>query len=149
MLENDRPSWDAYFMKLAEDVSTRATCLRAKHGCVIVRDRTIISTGYNGSPRGFKHCTEVGCIMLQGHCVACEHAERNAIYQAAKNGSSSLEGCTAYITGSPCIHCLRGLICTGIERIVYKDRGHYPYPEEEEEIRQHFINQSGIKIEKG
>src|SRR5690606_21611479 len=81
-----RASWDEYFMNLARVVSSRATCDRKHVGAVIVRDRTVLSTGYNGSLRGLPHCDEEGHMMENGHCVATVHAEANAIIQAAKNG---------------------------------------------------------------
>ena len=84
--------------------------------------------------------------MLSGHCMACEHAERNAIYQAARHGCPSLSNTTAYVTGAPCIQCLRALICIGVGRIVCRKDGHYAYPPEEEAIRQHFIKESGIEV---
>lgn len=138
-----RPSWDSYFMEIAETTATRATCSRAKHGCVLVKDNTILSTGYNGSPPNCPHCTEVGCLMLHGHCVACNHAEMNAICRAAISGISTT-GAKAYITGEPCLLCIRMLLCAGIKEIIYKIKGHYAFPPEEEQIRQYFLTHSGI-----
>jgi dCMP deaminase len=83
-----RASWDEYFMNIARVVASRSTCERKFVGAVIVRDKTILSTGYNGSIRGMPHCTDVGHMMEDGHCVATIHAESNAIIQAAKNGAA-------------------------------------------------------------
>lgn len=114
----DRVSWDGYFMNVARVVSSRATCQRKFVGAVIVRDRTILSTGYNGSIRGMPHCTEAGHMMEEGHCVATIHAEMNAIIQAARNGVA-LEGSAIYITASPCWSCFKALANAGIRRICY------------------------------
>ena len=140
-----RPSWDKYFLNIAKEVSTRATCLRASHGCVLVKDRNIIAAGYNGSPPGVKHCTEDGCFMIDGHCKRCNHAEVNAICQAAMHGIS-VKGATAYVTGECCCDCLRTLICAGISSIIYTKGGHYAFPEKEEELRSIFIQESDINI---
>ncbi len=114
----NRADWDAYFMEIARVVATRATCDRKHVGAVIVRDRTILSTGYNGSIRGMPHCDEVGHMMENGHCVATIHAEANAILQAAKNGVA-IEGAEVYITASPCWPCFKLIANTGIKRIVF------------------------------
>ena len=84
MVPSQRPSWDQYFMRIAFEVAKRSTCPRAAVGAVIVRDKRILTTGYNGSPSGLPHCTEVGCLMVNDHCVRTLHAEQNAIIQAAK-----------------------------------------------------------------
>ncbi len=113
-----RVSWDEYFMNIARVVATRATCDRKHVGAVLVRDRTILSTGYNGSIRGLPHCTEAGHMMEDGHCVATVHAEANAIIQAAKNGVA-IEGATIYTTASPCWPCFKLIANSGIRRIYY------------------------------
>lgn len=113
-----RKSWDEYFMDIAKEVSTRATCDRKKVGCVIVKNKYIISTGYNGSIAGLPHCDEVGHMMVNGHCERTSHAEANAIVQAAKHGVST-DGATAYITASPCWSCFKLLASAGIKRIVF------------------------------
>jgi dCMP deaminase len=113
-----RASWDEYFMNIARVVATRATCDRKHVGAVLVRDRTILSTGYNGSIRGLPHCTEVGHMMEDGHCVATVHAEANAIIQAAKNGVA-IEGATIYTTASPCWPCFKLIANSGCKRIVF------------------------------
>jgi len=105
-------------MDIARQVATRATCDRKHVGAVVVRDRTILSTGYNGSIRGMPHCDEVGHMMENGHCVATVHAEANAILQAAKNGVR-IDGATLYTTASPCWPCFKLIANSGCVRIVY------------------------------
>lgn len=113
-----RASWDEYFMNIAQVVSSRSTCPRKYVGAVIVRNRTILSTGYNGSIRGLPHCSDVGHMMEAGHCVATIHAEVNAILQAARNGVN-IDGATLYVTASPCWNCFKASANAGIRRIVY------------------------------
>ena len=113
-----RASWDDYFMNIARVVSSRSTCERKLVGAVIVRDRTILSTGYNGSIRGMPHCTEVGHMMEDNHCVATIHAEVNAILQAAKNGVR-IDDASVYVTASPCWGCFKAIANSGIRRVVY------------------------------
>jgi dCMP deaminase len=113
-----RASWDDYFMAIAKVVSSRSTCHRKFVGAVIMRNKTILSTGYNGSIRGMPHCTEVGHMMENGHCVATIHAEINAILQAARNGVM-IEGATLYVTASPCWNCFKASVNAGIQRICY------------------------------
>ncbi len=112
-----RPSWDQYFLKLAMLASERATCPRMHCGCVIVRDKHVLATGYNGSLPGLPHCDEVGCLIVDGHCIRTNHAEMNAICHAARNGVS-LNGATAYVTNMPCTTCAKALVSTGIRRVV-------------------------------
>lgn len=113
-----RSDWDTYFMEIARVVASRATCDRKHVGAVLVRDRTILSTGYNGSIRGLPHCTDVGHMMENGHCVATVHAEANAIIQAARNGVR-VEGASIYTTASPCWPCFQLIGNAGIRRIVF------------------------------
>jgi dCMP deaminase len=113
-----RAGWNEYFMGIAHQAATRSTCCRKKVGAVIVRDKTILSTGYNGSIRGLPHCEDVGCMMEDGHCVATVHAEANAIIQAAKNGVS-IEGGELYTTASPCWGCFKLIANSGIRTIYY------------------------------
>src|SRR5437868_10893009 len=113
-----RASWDEYFMSIAQVVSTRSTCPRKYVGSVIVRNRIILSTGYNGSIRGMPHCTDVGHMMVDGHCVATIHAEENAIIQAAKNGVM-IDGASVYVTASPCWSCFKAIANAGMRRIIY------------------------------
>ena len=105
-------------MDIATQVATRATCDRKHVGAVVVRDRTILSTGYNGSIRGMPHCDEVGHMMENGHCIATVHAEANAILQAAKNGVR-IDGASLYTTASPCWPCFKLIANSGCVRIVY------------------------------
>lgn len=124
-----RPTWDEYFMQVANVVKTRSTCLSSAKGAVLVRGRQIISTGYNGTPAGTKHCDEGGCARclavkegklksgMDLESCACVHSEENAIVQAAKNGIST-DGATLYSTHSPCSYCSKMIINAGIKRVV-------------------------------
>jgi len=123
-----RPTWDQYFMTITRQVAERSTCTRAKVGALIARDKNILASGYNGSPAGMPHCTDVGCLVytsttpsgeIEENCFRTIHAEINAIAQAAKNGAS-IRDADIYITHTPCIHCFKVLINTGIRRIVYE-----------------------------
>jgi dCMP deaminase len=114
----ERISWHEYFMGIARVVATRSTCDRKNVGAVVVRDRTILSTGYNGSIRGMPHCDEAGHMMEAGHCVATIHAETNAILQAAKNGAR-IDGAEIYTTASPCWNCFKMIANSGISTIYY------------------------------
>jgi len=114
----ERVDWHTYFMNIARQAATRATCDRKHVGAVIVRDRTILSTGYNGSIRGMPHCDDVGHLMENGHCVATVHAEANAMIQAAKNGVR-LDGAELYTTASPCWSCFKLIANAGIRTIYY------------------------------
>lgn len=107
-------------MSIAQVVASRSTCQRKYVGAVVVRNRTILSTGYNGSIRGMPHCTEVGHMMEADHCVATIHAEANAIIQAARNGVM-IEGATLYVTASPCWNCFKQAANAGIVRICYAE----------------------------
>jgi dCMP deaminase len=122
-----RIDWDTYFMRIAQLVAERSTCTRAKVGAVIVKDRSIIATGYNGSPSGMPHCLEAGCLVYRSttpdgteeeNCFRTIHAEINAIAQAAKNGSA-IDGAGVYVTHTPCIHCMKVLINVGMKTIYY------------------------------
>jgi dCMP deaminase len=115
-----RQSWDEYFMNIATTVASRGTCDRKQVGAVIVRDRTILSTGYNGALGGLPHCDDDGHLMENGHCVRAVHAEANAVCQAAKNGVA-VAGATVYVTASPCWPCFRLVAAAGITRIVYRE----------------------------
>ncbi|MFO7873731.1 MAG: cytidine/deoxycytidylate deaminase family protein [Bacteroidales bacterium] len=131
--DNDqRPSWDEYFMEIAHTVSKRATCDRGRSGCVIARDRQILVTGYVGSPRGLPHCDDAGHQMKKVlhedghtsmHCVRTVHAEQNAICQAARMGIS-IHGATLYCRMTPCRVCAMLIINCGIERVVCEKRYH-------------------------
>lgn len=115
---SQRASWDEYFMRIALQVATRATCDRKHVGAVIVRDRFILSTGYNGSVPKLPHCDEAGHLMEDGHCVRTVHAEANAICQAARNGVR-IEDASIYVTASPCFTCFKLCASAGITTIVY------------------------------
>lgn len=133
-----RPGWDEYFMEIARTVATRATCPRAAVGCVLTRERRILTTGYNGAPRGVAHCSEIGCLVVNDHCQRVTHAEANAIVQAALHGVV-LEGATAYCTHQPCINCSKLLISAGIQKIVFKD----PYPDA---IASDLLAEAGVAV---
>jgi dCMP deaminase len=120
MAKIKRAPWDEYFMNIAVQAATRSTCDRKHIGAVIVRDKSILSTGYNGSVRGMPHCDDVGHMMENDHCIATVHAEANAIIQAAKNGVA-LNGADIYITASPCWNCFKLIANSGIKKIFYKE----------------------------
>lgn len=143
-----RPSWDEYFMQIVELVKTRSTCKRRQVGALIVKDKRILATGYNGAPSGCKHCTEIGCLREemgipsgQRHelCRAI-HAEQNAIVQAAHYGTG-ISGSTLYVTHQPCVLCAKMAINAGIKRIVF--RGEYP-----DELSMSLLEESGIEVVK-
>ena len=143
-----RPSWDQYFIDMMDTVATRATCDRGKSGCIIVKDRRIISTGYVGSPPGLVHCDDVGHLMKQvidddgttrQHCMRTIHAEQNAICQAAKHGIS-LAGSTLYCKMEPCRVCAMLIISCGITKVVAKHQYHAAA-----ETRDMFL-QAGIEL---
>jgi len=118
MTSRARASWDEYFMAIARVVATRSTCDRKHVGAVIVREKMILTTGYNGSIRGIEHCDDVGHLMEDGHCVRTVHAEANAIVQAARNGVR-LDGADIYVTASPCFGCYKLIANAGLTRIVF------------------------------
>ena len=144
-----RPSWDEYFMEIANTVAKRATCDRGRSGCVIVRDKQLLVSGYVGSPNGMPHCDEVGHQMkktihedgnVTNHCVRTIHAEQNAICQAAKRGIS-LEGATLYCRMTPCRTCAMLIINCGIMRVVCEKKYHAGAESEE------MFRQTGVKLE--
>ena len=114
-----RTDWHTYFLQIAQAVSTRSTCDRLRVGAVIVKNRRILSTGYNGSLPGTPHCDDVGHLLKDGHCVRTIHAEMNAVLQAARFGIS-LEGATCYCTFKPCLNCLQALLGAGVKKIIYE-----------------------------
>jgi dCMP deaminase len=143
-----RPSWDEYFMQIVELVKTRSTCLRRQVGALIVKDKRILTTGYNGAPKGCTHCSEIGCLRQklnipsgQRHelCRA-SHAEQNAITQAAFSGTS-IKGGTIYVTDQPCVLCAKLIINSGIEKVVF--RGDYP-----DELSMELLSEAGIEVVK-
>ncbi len=147
--EDRRPSWDEYFMGMAKLTAQRSTCLRRKVGAVIVKDKHIIATGYNGAPRGLSHCAELGgCLREQLKVPSGQrhelcralHAEQNAIIQAATLGQS-IEGANIYITHQPCSICSKMIINAGISRIVVNEG----YPDE---LATNLLEEAGIKVVK-
>jgi dCMP deaminase len=137
----DRPSWDAYFCGITRAVATRATCSRKAVGALLVKNKLIRATGYNGAPAGLRHCDHTDGGDLQGgHCARSTHAEQNAIVQAARHGIS-IEGATLYCTNNPCLNCTKLLINAGIRRIVYEDA--YPDP-----LAFELLAESGIAVER-
>ena len=144
----ERPSWDEYFMEMAELTKKRSTCLRRQVGAVIVKNKRIMTTGYNGAPVGIKHCKERGgCLREklnvpsgQRHelCMAL-HAEQNAIIQAAYLGQS-IAGGTIYVTNQPCVICAKMLINVGIERIVVREG----YPDE---LAMEILKEANLSVE--
>ena len=112
-----RKTWDQYYLDLAEEVATRATCNRLQVGCVIVNRNHIVSTGYNGSIHGHPHCTDVGCLLKEGRCIRTLHAEENAILHARRE---DLTGATAYVTHEPCENCTKRLNQAGVARVVFR-----------------------------
>ncbi len=143
-----RPNWDEYFMQMAELTAKRSTCLRRQVGAVIVKDKHIIATGYNGAPKGLPHCEELGGCLREKLGVPsgerhelCRalHAEQNAIIQAATL-AQSIEGATIYVTHQPCIICAKMIINAGIKRVVI--RSGYP-----DKMSEDMINEAKIKLE--
>jgi len=116
----DRVSWEKYFMNIAIEVATRSTCDRKHVGAVIVREKTILSTGYNGSIKGLPHCDEVGHEMVDGHSIRTTHAEANAIAQSAKNGVG-IKDSEIFVTASPCYNCFKLIANAGIKLIYYDE----------------------------
>jgi dCMP deaminase len=144
-----RPSWDEYFMDLAHSVSKRATCDRGRSGCVIVRDKQILVSGYVGSPRGLAHCDDVGHLFKKvihedgsttQHCVRTVHAEQNAITQAARRGMA-LDKSTLYCRMTPCRTCAMLIINCGIERVVCENKYHAGSESEE------MFKEAGVQLD--
>ncbi len=129
--QTDRPSWDQYFLSIAAKVRERSTCLRRQVGAIIVKDKRILTTGYNGAPKGMKHCSEIGCLREKEEVPAGErhelcrgiHAEQNAIVQAAAFGVS-IKDSTLYCTHFPCVLCTKMIINSGVRRLVVEEQ--YP-----------------------
>ena len=143
-----RPSWDEYFMRIAREVAGRSTCLRRKVGAVIVRDKRILTTGYNGAPRGIRHCEERGCLREERGVPSGErhelcrglHGEMNALIQAAVHGVG-VEGATLYCTNRPCSLCAKMLVNAGVKRIVIGEG----YPDE---LGEELLEEAGIPVVK-
>ncbi|HTY47155.1 MAG TPA: cytidine/deoxycytidylate deaminase family protein [Methanomassiliicoccales archaeon] len=142
----NRPDNDTYFMRMAELVATRSTCLRRQVGAVVVKEKRVLSTGYNGAPKGLKHCAEVGCVRMQNNIESgtrhelCRgvHAEQNAVIQAAYFGVS-IKDASLYTTNFPCVMCAKILINAGIREVVYKD-------EYIDELSQEILNESKVLV---
>ena len=138
MSHDTRPSWDEYFMRITAEVAQRSTCSRAQVGALVVKDKRILTTGYNGAPRGLPHCIEVGCLMVDSHCVRAIHAEQNALLQGALHGVA-LGGSTVYVTHQPCLICAKMIINAGIVRVIYAKA--YPDP-----IAEQFLHGAGVEL---
>jgi len=143
-----RPSWDEYFLQVARLVSKRTTCLRRSVGAVLVKDKKILATGYNGAPSGLKHCIDIGCLREKLKIPSGErhelcrglHAEQNVLLQAALYGVST-RGSTIYITNQPCIICAKMLINAGIKEVAISDG----YPDK---LAKKFLQEAKIKVRK-
>ncbi len=148
MSEAARPSWDDYFGRITVLVASRATCLRRKVGAILVLDKRILATGYNGAPQGLAHCLEIGCLREKEGIPSGErhelcrgiHAEQNVIIQAARYGISIL-GATLYCTNLPCVICTKMLINSGVKKICYGDG----YPDK---LALGMIEEAGIELVK-
>ncbi|MBP1747973.1 MAG: comEB [Deltaproteobacteria bacterium] len=147
-MSNDRPDWGPYFMEIARIVSMRSTCLRRNVGAVIIKDKRILASGYNGAPSGLRHCIEVSCLREKMNIASGErhelcrglHAEQNAIIQAAYHGVS-INGAELYCTHLPCSICIKMLINAGIQEIYYEEG----YPDD---LSLSMIDESRIKLTK-
>jgi len=144
----ERPSWDSYFLAITRTVATRSTCLRRQVGAIVVKDKRILSTGYNGAPAGIAHCAQRGCLRTklgipsgERHelCIGL-HAEQNAIIQSALYGVS-IQGATFYITHQPCVLCAKMMINAGIQEVVFC--GEYP-----DELAQELFTEAGVLVRK-
>jgi len=143
-----RPGWDEYFMEITRLVARRSSCLRRQVGAVLVKDRNILATGYNGVPTGITHCAETGCLRAKLNVPSGErhelcrglHAEQNAIIQAAKHGTN-IDGATLYSTTMPCIICAKMIINAGIQRVVYEE-GYA------DQLSMELVAESGLLVEK-
>ncbi len=143
-----RPGWDEYFMEITRLVSRRSSCLRRQVGAVLVKDKNILASGYNGVPTGITHCAETGCLRAKLNVPSGErhelcrglHAEQNAIIQAAKHGTN-IDGATLYSTTMPCIICAKMIINAGILRVVYEE-GYA------DELSREMVAESGLLVEK-
>lgn len=142
-----RPDWDGYFMHITRVVATRSTCLRRQVGAILVKDRRILATGYNGAPSGMRHCQEVGCYRLRHEIPAGErvelcrgiHAEQNAIIQAAVHGVKLEAPVVCYSTTQPCVTCAKMLVNVGVKRIVFE--GAYP-----DELALEMLREAGVAL---
>jgi dCMP deaminase len=141
-----RPSWDEYFMEIVELIKTRSTCVRRQVGALIVKDKRILATGYNGAPTNCNHCTQIGCLREKLQIPSGQrhelcrgiHAEQNAIVQAAYSGTS-VNGGTLYVTHQPCVMCAKMAVNAGIRKIVFK--GDYP-----DELAMDILKEAGVRV---
>ena len=146
MQAKKRPAWDEYFLNIARLVATRSTCLRRQVGAVVVKDKQVLATGYNGAPSGIEHCDKVGCLREELGVPSGErhelcralHAEQNAFLQAAKHGAS-LEGSALYVTTQPCSICAKMIVNVGIKKIIIE--GDYP-----DELALEFLKEAGVEM---
>jgi len=146
--QDRRPSWDQYFMDIVKLVSLRSTCMRRRVGAVLIKDKRILTTGYNGVPTGVNHCSESGCLRDKMNIPSGErhelcrglHAEQNAIIQAALHGVS-IKGATLYCTNHPCIICSKMIINSGISTVIYKD-------EYKDDLAREMLAEAGIEVRK-
>ena len=147
MQKDSRPTWDEYFMDITRVVATRSTCLRRQVGAVVVKDKRLLTSGYNGAPQGLAHCLEVGCLREKLGISSGErhelcrglHAEQNAIVQAALHGVS-IANSTIYCTHQPCSACAKMIINAGIRRIVFE----YPYPDD---LARDLLDEAGVECD--
>ncbi|OPY59680.1 MAG: tRNA-specific adenosine deaminase [Pelotomaculum sp. PtaU1.Bin035] len=141
-----RPGWDQYFMDITRVVAKRSTCLRRQVGAVLVKDRRILASGYNGAPAGLKHCLETGCLRERMGVPSGErhelcrglHAEQNAVIQAAVHGTA-IKGSVCYVTHQPCLLCAKIMINAGVEKVIFQ--GDYPDP-----LAQEIFEEAGVEI---
>lgn len=146
MSTEQRPSWDEYFLEIIELIKKRSTCIRRQVGAIIVKDKRILATGYNGAPTGCRHCLDIGCLRDELNIPSGErhelcravHAEQNAIAQAAQHGTS-VAGATLYVTHQPCSMCAKMIINAGIIRIIYN--GDYP-----DGLSLELLDEAGIEL---
>lgn len=144
--KDERPSWDTYFLQMARLAASRSTCLRRQIGAILVRDRRVIATGYNGAPSGLKHCRETGCLRQQQNIPSGQryemcrgiHAEQNAIINAAYYGVPT-QGSVLYCTNQPCLICARMIINAGIKKVVYQ--GDFP-----DKMAVKFLKEAGVEL---
>lgn len=138
-----RPSWDEYFLRMAQLAATRATCPRRRVGAILVREHRVLATGYNGAVNGASHCDDVGCLIVirdgRESCERTVHAELNAIIQCARSGTAAA-GATMYCTDFPCVVCAKAMVQVGVERVVYLSD--YPDPNSMEILRE-----SSVRLE--
>ena len=146
-MSDTRPSWDEYFMKITHDVAERSTCMRRHVGAIVVLERRLLTTGYNGVPMGLRHCSEAGCLRAERNIPSGErqeicrglHAEQNAILQAALYGVG-IRGAMIYSTTQPCITCAKMIINAGILKVIYE--GDYP-----DELSLDMLREAGVELE--